>query len=94
LLFFYREPEILVKLLIDLFGLFISLQMPGGRESNFNSKQVIQFFYERHYKLRLVVRDNLCRKAIMFLHVVQKESDHFLYAYFSINQDKINYLGY
>ena len=70
LLFTYKKPELLIKLLVDLFCWFVGLWMLSSEGGDFDSKQVVELFCKKNNKLKFIVRYNICKEAIMLSQIV------------------------
>ena len=69
-----KEPEVLLQLLVDTFGLAISLGMVGGSGSQFNPEHPVKFSGELGHELGAPVRDYLARQAVVFPDILKKQS--------------------
>jgi len=65
-----KSLEVLIKLLVYSFCLFIQLQMLGYRWGNLNSKEMVEFSSKEHNKLQISIWDNTIRKTMKFLYIV------------------------
>jgi len=55
LLFVYKDIEVLVQLLVDIFHLSIHLRMPSSRGDQFYSKKPTEFLDEEYNELQTSV---------------------------------------
>ena len=66
--------KILLQNLINSFNLPISMEMVYSRQLHVNYQNFEQKLQELGYKLRITIKDDIVKEAIIFVDVVNKKS--------------------
>src|SRR5882762_2554677 len=76
LLMVYKEPKVLLDLLIDPFCLAVCLRMEGSRCGHLDSQELIDFSHNFGGELGSLIRKNLLRQSVEFPNIISEQSSY------------------